>query len=160
MFCFFYQTDKRSCIMYDLPIEKSLLVFFCFVFLFHKSLQVCLQHHFHAAEMGILKGKKEAEKGQEEAKKTKNNRRWCEYSCSFTQKHIQTKTPKYSRENLLDLIKLNSILIIVGVGLLGLPRRGSSDLCTRLTMKSGNNSCWMAASSCTSTLKSCQSHFP
>lgn len=54
------------------------------------------------------------------------------------------KHQKYSGENLLDSIKLNSILIIVGAGRLGPARRGSCDLCTRLTMKSGNNSCWMA----------------
>lgn len=64
---------------------------------------------------------------------------------SFTQdKKGNGKKEKYSGENLLDSIKLNSILIIVGAGRLGPARRGSCDLCTRLTMKSGNNSCWMA----------------
>lgn len=50
---------------------------------------------------------------------------------------------KCSEENLLDSIRLNSILIIVGAGCLGPAPRGSCDLCTRLTMKSGNNSCWV-----------------
>lgn len=58
--------------------------------------------------------------------------------------HTDKTLKIYSGENLLDLIKLNSILIIVGAGRLGPARRGSCDLCTRLTMKSGNNSCWMA----------------
>lgn len=31
----------------------------------------------------------------------------------------------------------------MGAGRLGLAPRGSCDLCTRLTMKSGNNSCWV-----------------
>lgn len=65
------------------------------------------------------------------------SRRWCEYSCSFTQ---NTKVG----ENLLDSIKLNSILISVGAGRLGWARWGGCDSCWRLTMKAGNNSCWMA----------------
>lgn len=48
------------------------------------------------------------------------------------------------RENELDSIKLNSILIIVGAGRLGAARRGGTDVRARLTMKPGNNSCWMA----------------
>ena len=59
--------------------------------------------------------------------------------------HTKTRRQKYSGANLLDSIKLDSVLVIVGAGRLGPALRGSWDLCMRLTMKWGNNSCWMAA---------------
>lgn len=48
------------------------------------------------------------------------------------------------KQNVLNSIKPNSVLIIVGAGRLGPARRGSCDLCFRLTIKWSNNSCWMA----------------
>lgn len=56
----------------------------------------------------------------------------------------KTRRQKYLEANVLSSIKPNSVLIIVGAGRLGPARRGSCDLCSRLTIKWSNNSCWMA----------------
>lgn len=72
---------------------------------------------------------KKGEAGGEKSKK-KNSITWCEYSSM--QKYTQ-----------INSIKPNSVLIIVGAGRLGPALRGSCDLCTRLTMRLGNNSCCM-----------------
>lgn len=82
--------------------------------------------------------KRGAENWEEEASKKKVV--WEFHSHKGTQR----KTPNYSGENLLNLIKLNSILIIVDAGCLGPAQRGSCDLCWRLTMKFSYNSCSMA----------------
>lgn len=141
LFFFFYQTGKRSREMYDFPEWE---IFFVFV----NHCRSVFSSTFTQLRREDWR-KREAEKGEEEAKeKKKKKKNYPEGGVSIAvHSHKNThrqKHQKYSGENLLDSIKLNSILIIVGAGRLGPARRGSCDLCTRLTMKSGNNSCWMA----------------
>lgn len=113
--------------------DKSFFIYLFFLISVGLSL-AALSHSWERRKRG-------AEKGEEEAEKEEGG--VSEAAHSHKSAHLQ-KHPKYSGENLLDLIKLNSILIIVGAGRLGPAQRGSCDLCTRLTMKLGNNSCWMA----------------
>lgn len=128
-------------------------------------LYLFLLQDFPAAEKrGKKKKKRGAEKGGGSRKKKSRRLVWVSLlihtNTQTKREREREKHQKYSGENLLDSIKLNSILIIVGAGRLG-PARREAVTCVRdwqwnrVTTAAG----WRA-SSCTSTLKSCQSHFP